>query len=82
MPGTPGIAIIAGVTFKLFTMENFKRDSAGGKAAGQMCEGNGNRGRGRNRRGDAGMNGDEALHAVTPGRYVDLTLDAGFKAAQ
>ena len=47
-------------------MGNFKRDSAGGKAAGQMCEGNGNR--------------DEALHAVTPGRYVDLTLDAGFKA--
>ena len=75
-------------------MGNFKRDSAGGKAAGQMCEGNGNRG-GRNNsgangdgggswngvcglsgRGDAGMNRDEALHAVTPGRYVDLTLDA------
>ena len=54
-------------------MGNFKRDSAGGKAAGQMCEGNGNRG-GRN------GNRDEALHAVTPGRYVDLTLDAGFKA--
>ena len=53
-------------------MGNFKRNSAGGKAAGQMCEGNG--------RGDAGMNRDEALHAVTPGRYVDLTLDAGFKA--
>ena len=79
-------------------MENFKRDSAGGKAAGQMCEGNGNRGggnnpgangdgggsrngvSGRNGSGDAGMNRDEALHAVTPGRYVDLTLDAGFKA--
>ena len=61
-------------------MGNFKRDSAGGKAAGQMCEGNGNRGRGRNGSGDAGMNRDEALHAVTPGRYVDLTLDAGFKA--
>ena len=73
-------------------MGNFKRDSAGGKAAGQMCEGNGNiggrnnpgangdGGRGRNGSGDAGMNRDEALHAVTPGRYVDLTLDAGFKA--
>ena len=99
LPGTPGIAIIAGVTFKLFTMGNFKRDSAGGKAAGQMCEGNGNigggnnpgangdGGRGRNGSGDAGMSRDEALHAVTPGRYavtpgryVDLTLDAGFKA--
>ena len=68
-------------------MENFKRDSAGGKAAGQMCEGNGNIGGirngvcGRNGSGDAGMNRDEALlTAVTPGRYVDLTLDAGFKA--
>ena len=79
-------------------MENFKRDSAGGKAAGRMCEGNGNRGGGNNPgangdgggswngvcglsgRGDAGMNRDEALYAVTPGRYVDLTLDAGFKA--
>ena len=92
LSSAPGIAIIAGVTFKLFTMGNFKRDSAGGKAAGQMCEGNGNRGdsnnpgangdggRGRNGSGDAGMNRDEALHAVTPGRYVDLTLDAGFKA--
>ena len=86
LPGTPGIAIIAGVTFKLFTMENFKRDSAGGKAAGQMCEGNGNRGgirngvSGRNGSGDAGMNRDEALLTAVPGRYVDLTLDAGFKA--
>ena len=53
-------------------MGNFKRDSAGGKAVGQMCEGKGS--------GDAGMSRDEALHAVTPGRYVDLTLDAGFKA--
>ena len=68
-------------------MGNFKRDSAGGKAAGRMCEGNGNRGGGRNGvcgrngSGDAGMNRDEAmLTAVTPGRYVDLTLDAGFKA--
>ena len=67
-------------------MGNFKRDSAGGKAAGQMCEGNGNRGGGNNSgaNGDrgGGRNGsrDEALHAVTPGRYVDLTLDAGFKA--
>ena len=92
LPGTPGIAIIAGVTFKLFTMGNFKRDSAGGKAAGRMCERNGNRGggnnpgangdggRGRNGSGDAGMNRDEALHTAVPGRYVDLTLDAGFKA--
>ncbi len=37
-------------------MKNFKKDSAGGKAAGQKCG------------------------AVVPGRYVDLTLDAGFKA--
>ena len=75
LPGIPGIAIIAGVTFKLFTMGNFKRDSAGGKAAGQMCEGNGNRGGSRNGNRDEAM-----LTAVTPGRYVDLTLDAGFKA--
>ena len=73
-------------------MGNFKRDSAGGKAAGRMCERNGNRGggnnpgangdggRGRNGSGDAGMNRDEALHTAVPGRYVDLTLDAGFKA--
>ena len=73
-PAPPGIAIIAGVTFRRKTMGNFKRDSAGGKAAGQMCEGNGNRGGSRN------GSRDEALHAVTPGRYVDLTLDAGFKA--
>ena len=37
-------------------MKDFKKDSAGGKAAGQKCG------------------------AVVPGRYVDLTLDAGFKA--
>ena len=55
-------------------MENFKRDSAGGKAAGQMCEGNGNRGGSRN------GSRDEALLTAVPGRYVDLTLDAGFKA--
>ena len=74
LPGAPGIAIIAGVTFRRKTMGNFKRDSAGGKAAGQMCEGKGNRGGSRN------GSRDEALHAVMPGRYVDLTLDAGFKA--
>ena len=56
-------------------MGNFKRDSAGGKAAGQMCEGNGNRGGSRNGSRDEAM-----LTAVMPGRYVDLTLDAGFKA--
>ncbi len=53
-------------------MGNFKKDSAGGKAAGQKCERKGNR--------NAGRRTGAALSVLTPGRYVDLTLDAGFKA--
>ena len=67
-------------------MGNFKKkDSAGGKAAGQKREGKGSgteAGSGdRNRRANAGgRRRTAAKSTVVPGRYVDLTLDAGFKA--
>ena len=77
-------------------MKNFKKkDSAGGKAAGQKCKGKGSgdmsmsggrnvgqgRGGDRNRRANAGgRRRTAAKSTIVPGRYVDLTLDAGFKA--
>ena len=77
-------------------MKDFKNDSAGGEAVGQKCEGkesgdmsmssgagrrNVNRRRGGDRRANAGgRRRTAAKSTVVPGRYVDLTLDAGFKA--
>ena len=77
-------------------MKDFKKDSAGGKAVGQKCEGkesgdmsmsggagrrNVNLSRGGDRRANAGgRRRTAAKSTVVPGRYVDLTLDAGFKA--
>ena len=70
-------------------MKNFKKDSADGEAVGQKCDGKGNgdmsmsggRNVGRNRGGNSSRdkNSDRKSDAI-PGRYVDLTMDAGFKA--
>ena len=89
------------------TMKNFKKDSAGGEAVGQKCEGKGSgsrteagsgdiggsasggrnagQGRGgdrnRNRRANAGGRRRTAAKSTAVlGRYVDLAMDAGFKA--
>ena len=86
-------------------MKNFKKDSAGGEAAGQKCKGKGSgteagsgdmrgsasggRNMGQSRGGDGsrgrranagGRRRTTAKSTVVPGRYVDLTMDAGFKA--
>ena len=90
-------------------MKNFKKDSAGGEAVGQKCEGkesgngsgteagsgdmrdsaSGGRNMGQSRGGDGsrgrranagGRRRTAAKSTAVPGRYVDLTLDAGFKA--
>ena len=62
-------------------MKNFKKkDFAGGKAAGQKCGESGNVSSNASDNGGRSRGKNKKPGTAVPGRYVDLTMDAGFKA--